>query len=75
MGIRVIYLLIRPRKFFAKRDDKNGLAKCENLYGIIYGERGDLKKSREYFLCSRDLLQNTTDTKLSAQVGMKSGYN
>jgi tetratricopeptide (TPR) repeat protein len=68
------YILIdQAKEIFAKRDDKHGLAKCENLYGIIYGERGDLKKSREYFLCSRDLLQNTTNTKLSAQVEMNLG--
>lgn len=68
------YILIdQAKEIFAKRDDKHGLAKCENLYGIIYGERGDLKKSREYFLSSRDLLQNTTNTKLSAQVEMNLG--
>ena len=68
------YILIdQAREIFAKRDDKHGLAKCENFYGIIYGERGDLKKSREYFLCSRDLLQNTTNTKFSAQVEMNLG--
>ena len=68
------YILIdQAKEIFAKRDDKHGLAKCENLYGIIYGERGDLKKSREYFLCSRDLLQNTTNTKFSAQVEMNLG--
>ena len=68
------YILIdQAKEIFAKRDDKHGLAKCENLYGIIYGERGDLKKSREYFLCGRDLLQNSNNTKLSAQVEMNLG--
>jgi tetratricopeptide (TPR) repeat protein len=70
---KIVALIDQAKEIFTKRDDKLGLAKCENLYGTMYGEKGELLKSREHFLCSRELLKDTSNAKLSAQIEMNLG--
>ena len=63
-----ISLIKQSKEIFAKINDVSGLARCENLLGILYGERGDLIKSRAHFLVCRNLLDHNIDKKFSAQI-------
>jgi tetratricopeptide (TPR) repeat protein len=63
-----ISLIKQSKEIFARINDVSGLAKCENLLGILYGERGDLIKSRAHFLVCRNLLDHNIDKKFSAQI-------
>jgi tetratricopeptide (TPR) repeat protein len=47
-------------------NDNSGLAKCENILGSIYGERGDLSKAKDYFLNALSLLNPENDLELAA---------
>ncbi len=47
-------------------NDNSGLAKCENLLGSIYGERGDLAKAKDYFLNALSLLNPENDLEFAA---------
>lgn len=49
-------------------NDNNGLAKCENLLGSIYGERGDLAKSKDYFLNALSLINPENDLDFAARL-------
>ena len=54
-------------------NDNCGLAKCENILGTIYGERGDLVKSKDYFLNALSLLNPENDLELAANLEMNLG--
>jgi len=63
-----ISLIKQAKEIFARINDVSGMAKCENLMGILYGERGDLIKSRAHFLTCRNLLDHNSYKKFSAQI-------
>jgi tetratricopeptide (TPR) repeat protein len=63
-----ISLIKNARESFARLNNISGLARCENLLGILHGERGDLIKSRGHFLNSRNLLDHNSDKKFAAQI-------
>jgi tetratricopeptide (TPR) repeat protein len=47
-------------------NDNSGLAKCENILGSIYGERGDLAKAKNYFLNALSLINTENDLEFAA---------
>ncbi len=59
--------------FYRELNDNSGLAKCENLLGSIYGERGDLAKAKAYFLNRLALIRPENDLELAANLDMNLG--
>jgi len=59
--------------FYRELNDNTGLAKCENLLGSIYGERGDLEKAKDYFLNSLSLINLENDLELAANLDTNLG--
>ena len=59
--------------FYRELNDNTGLAKCENLLGSIYGERGDLEKAKDYFLNSLSLINPDNDLELAANLDTNLG--
>lgn len=53
---------------YIELSDNSGLAKCENLLGSIYGECGDLVKSKGYFLNALSLIRPENDLELAAKL-------
>ncbi|MCH7962414.1 MAG: tetratricopeptide repeat protein [Bacteroidetes bacterium] len=58
---------------YRELNDNSGLAKCENLLGSIYGERGDLAKAKDYFLNSLSLINPENDLELAANLDTNLG--
>jgi tetratricopeptide (TPR) repeat protein len=58
---------------YRELNDNGGLAKCENLLGSIYGERGDLAKAKAYFLNSLALINPKNDLELAANLDTNLG--
>ncbi len=48
--------------------DNQGLARCENILGTIYGELGDIIKAKKHFLTSLSLINRNEDLELAANV-------
>lgn len=61
-------LIDEAKEVFTKLDNKIGLAKCENLYGTSYGERGEVQLAKNHFLKGIDLLKNNVAGKLEAEL-------
>ncbi len=61
-------LIDKAKEVFTKLENKIGLAKCENLYGTSYGERGEVQLAKDHFLKGIDLLKNNVDEKLEAEL-------
>ncbi len=61
------------RSLYRELSDNSGLAKCENLLGSIYGDRGDLAKAKDYFLNSLSLLNPENDLELAANLDTNLG--
>jgi tetratricopeptide (TPR) repeat protein len=58
---------------YKELNDNSGLAKCENLLGSIYGERGDLEKAKDHFFNSLFLLNPENDLELAANLDTNLG--
>ena len=63
-----IILIVKARKLFEDLNDKIGIAKCENLCGTYYGERGEIVSARNYFINSLNLLDENEDDNLAAKI-------
>ncbi len=63
----------QAKKLFDKHKDLRGLAKCNNLLGTIYGDRGNFKKARNSFESSLNFLNPRTDSALIGMVEMNLG--
>ncbi len=61
------------KKVFELFNDENGLAKCANITGTIYGEKGNLRKAKAYFEDSLELAQKGNDKKLIAMLEVNLG--
>ncbi len=61
-----INLLDQAVEILTKLDDKVNLAKCENLYGTLYGEKGEIQTAKDHFLTGVYLLNGEKDELLSA---------
>jgi len=53
-------------KLFNENKDNKGSARCENLYGTIYGDKGNLERAYEHFENALSALQESAD---SVQIG------
>ena len=42
---------------FNKLNNDEGMAKCENMFGTILGEKGEIQKAREHFLRGLDFIK------------------
>lgn len=66
-------------EIFKKLNDKDGIAKCENLLGTIHGECGHLNRAREHFEKSLSLLNKKKNIdligKLKINLGIISNIN
>ncbi len=54
-------------------NDSSGIAKCYNLLGSIYGERGDIEKAKTYFLESLSLINTENDSEMAANLKVNLG--
>ncbi|GMR25761.1 MAG: hypothetical protein BMS9Abin39_1088 [Ignavibacteria bacterium] len=63
-----ITLIDQAKDIFKKLDNNIGLAKCENLYGILFGEKGEVKLSKKHFQIGLDKLNVGKDEQLSAEL-------
>jgi tetratricopeptide (TPR) repeat protein len=61
-------LINQAKVIYTRLGDKLGLARCENLFGTSYGERGVLQISKDHFKNGLDLLQDNLNVKLSAEI-------
>jgi len=62
-----IAFINQAKKIFNKQNELKGIAKCNNMLGTIYGDRGNIKKAKECFENSLSILDSKTD---SAIIGM-----
>jgi tetratricopeptide (TPR) repeat protein len=58
---------------FKSISDSNGIAKCYNLRGIVYGEQGDIDKAKIYFQKSLSLINKDSDLELAANLSTNLG--
>jgi len=65
---RSLVTIEEAESIYRELNDNGGLAKCENLLGSIYGERGDLAKAKAYFLNSLALINTENDVELAANL-------
>jgi len=63
---RSLVTIDEAESIYRELNDNGGLAKCENLLGSIYGERGDLAKAKAYFLNSLALINPENDVEFAA---------
>ena len=63
-----IILIVQAKELFGDLNDKIGVAKCENLCGTYYGERGEIVSARNHFINSLNLLNENEDDKLAAKI-------
>jgi len=70
---RSLATIEEAESIYVELNDNSGLAKCENVLGSIYGERGELTKSRDYFLNALSLLNPDNDLELAANLEMNLG--
>jgi len=70
---RSLITVEKVRSLYRELNDNSGLAKCENLLGSIYGERGNLAKAKDYFLNSLSLINPDNDLELAANLDMNLG--
>jgi tetratricopeptide (TPR) repeat protein len=53
-------------ELYKEQNNNMGLAKCDNLLGSIYGERGELEKAKKHFLSSLSKITLENDLEMSA---------
>ncbi len=70
---RSLKTVIDAELLYREINDNSGIARCNNLLGIIFGERGELVKARKYLLNSLFLINPETDLKIAADLNMNLG--
>jgi tetratricopeptide (TPR) repeat protein len=65
--------LKKARKEFDHLKDKRGSARCENLLGTIYGEKGNIKRAKLHFERSLSLLTPDKDRILTGMLEVNLG--
>ena len=63
----------KASNLYKKNNDSKGLASCFNLTGTIYGEQGNLKKARDYFINSLALLEKSRNSELKGRIEINLG--
>lgn len=61
------------KDIFQKLNDENGLAKCSNMLGTLYGEIGNFRKSKSFFEESLDLTTRTKNNEFRGKVEINLG--
>jgi len=65
---RSLVTIEEAESIYLDLNDNKGLAKCENILGSIYGERGDLTKAKDYFLNALSLINPKEDLEFAANL-------
>ncbi len=60
--------IAKARMLYKQIDDKIGIAKCENLFGSILGEQGDIENAEKHFLKSLSLINPEVDLEIAANL-------
>ena len=60
--------LKKAKSIFKSMVDNRGMAKCENIFGTIFGELGDISKAKKHFLTSLSLIDRDKDLDLAASL-------
>jgi tetratricopeptide (TPR) repeat protein len=68
-----IKFIKRAYSLFTANRNVKGKAKCENLFGTIYGDMGNIRKAKEHFQKSFSLLKNSKDLSLLGVVEINLG--
>jgi tetratricopeptide (TPR) repeat protein len=63
---RSLLTIEEAESIYIDLNDNSGLAKCENILGSIYGERGDLSKAKDYFLNALSLINPENNLEFAA---------
>ena len=63
----------KASNLYKKNNDSKGLASCLNVTGTIYGEQGNFKKARDYFIKSLGLLEKSRDNEFKGRIEINLG--
>jgi tetratricopeptide (TPR) repeat protein len=70
---RSLITITDAEMLYNKINDSYGLAKCYNLLGSIYGDRGDIEKAKKYFLKSLALIDHEVNLEMAANLNANLG--
>ncbi|MBZ0200669.1 MAG: tetratricopeptide repeat protein [Ignavibacteriaceae bacterium] len=65
--------IFKANKLFSKQKDLKGCARCENLLGTIYGDKGNILRAKNHFEKSLSFLNPTKDIGLIGMLEMNLG--
>jgi tetratricopeptide (TPR) repeat protein len=65
--------LKKAHSIFAANRNGKGKARCENLFGTIYGDMGNVRRAKDHFLKSFTILKQSKDLSLLGLVEMNLG--
>lgn len=65
---RSISLVTEAEAIYNSTNDKEGIAKCFNMFGIISGEMGDIEKAKNYFNQSLFFVNKSPEKELNAKI-------
>jgi tetratricopeptide (TPR) repeat protein len=60
--------LSESQKTFQAVSSKSGLAKCENMYGTLYGEQGEIQKAQKHFEDALSFICDDEEVSLQAMI-------
>ncbi len=67
------HLCKKSYTIFTRLNNDEGMAKCENMLGTIFGERGDIEKAEKHFLKGLDYIKYTKNYSLKAMFNSNLG--
>lgn len=70
---RSLVTLTDAEILFKKINSSAGLAKCYNMLGSIYGDRGDIEAAKKYFIKSLSLINPVSDLEMAANLNTNLG--
>jgi len=65
---RSLGTIAEARLLYKQTGDNIGIAKCENLFGSILGEQGDIENAQKHFLKSLSLINPEVDLEIAANL-------
>ena len=63
----------KAKKIYVEQNDNKGIAKCENLIGTIYGDRGYLKNAQKHFESSLGFVNPKKERSIYGMLEMNLG--
>lgn len=66
--VKSLDTLKKAKTLFKSISDVRGVAKCENIFGTIYGELGDIHQAKKHFLTSLSLIDREKDLEFAASL-------